>query len=70
MNSKTAGLNNLANQITAHLKAIHPEKRPVMGNRFRARRVDYCANDEMEVLTDHGHQYFVSVEEAKKWLSL
>ncbi len=70
MTTNTKGLNALARKITDHLQAIHPEKRPTMANGFRAKRVDYSANGEMEVLTDHGHQDFVSVEEAKKWLDL
>ena len=70
MKTSTKGLNKLAKKITAHLKALHPEKRPTMRNGFSARCVNYTANGFMAVLTDHGHETFVSVEEAKTWLTL
>lgn len=63
-------MNSLARKITGHLEAMHPERRPVMPNGFRARRVDYSANGEMEVMTSHGHTAFVSVEQCRTWLNI
>lgn len=54
--------------INAALKAIHPEKRPMMSNGFRAQSVAACTVGTIEVTTSHGHTVHLATAEALKWV--
>lgn len=56
-----------AAKITAALRAMKPDARPMMTNGFRAQSAAATAKGFYEITTEHGHAAYVSTHEATGW---
>lgn len=67
--NKQAGLNKLAELINTHLATLTFEKLPEASTREKIRSVSYVARGYFEGTHQSGTEC-VSVENAKRWLSI